>query len=160
LFAWKHAPSPVDWAGVIAAVCFGIALIVEVFLYQVKPERTWYEGRAAAESVKTLSWRYAVGGEPFNIGVASDAQVADLFLQQLRAVFDVVKELDLAPPNSSGEQITQGMRATRASSLQDRQGLYEKCRVEDQQDWYRDKALWNKRRANSWTIAMLLVEAG
>src|SRR5882672_7193854 len=62
LFTWKFSSSPVDWSGVLAASCFAMALVVEGFLYRSKPERTWYEGRAAAESVKTLSWRYAVGG--------------------------------------------------------------------------------------------------
>jgi hypothetical protein len=158
LFTWKYAPSPVDWGGVTAAFCFAVALIVEAYLYQAKPERTWYEGRAAAESVKTLSWRYAVGGQPFDIGGSPEPQVADLFLDQLKALFDVIKDLDLAPPTSSGEQITQNMRASRAASLADRKQFYERGRVEDQQNWYQRKALWNKGRAGGWTVAMLIVE--
>jgi hypothetical protein len=160
LFVWKYAPSPVDWAGVVAASCFAVALVVEAFLYQAKPERTWYEGRAAAESVKTLSWRYSVGGEPFNIGSLPEGQVADLFLEQLKYLFDVIRDLDLAPPSSSGEQITQKMRDARGASLADRKALYERGRVEDQQDWYQRKASWNKRRASAWTLAMLIVEIG
>jgi len=77
LFTWRYGSSPVDWSGVLAASLFGIALIVEAFLYEVKPERTWYEGRAAAESVKTLSWRYAIGGEPFNVRVDTDSRVVE-----------------------------------------------------------------------------------
>src|SRR4051812_48423561 len=53
-FTWKAKPAPTDWAGVLAAISFGIALVVEIYLLKNKPERTWYEGRAAAESVKTL----------------------------------------------------------------------------------------------------------
>ena len=30
-----------------------------------QPLTTWYEGRAAAESAKTLAWRYMVRAEPF-----------------------------------------------------------------------------------------------
>src|SRR5258708_7516405 len=106
LFTWKCGSSPVDWSGVLAALCFTLALAVEAFLYQTKPERTWYEGRAAAESVKTLSWRYAVGGEPFNVGDAEVA-VSNLFLGRLRSLFEVVKDLDLVAPTSSDQQITQ-----------------------------------------------------
>src|SRR5215831_19404405 len=64
LFVWRFGPSPVDWAGVLAIGCFAVVLFTEAFNYQTKPERTWYEARAAAESVKTLSWRYAVGEIP------------------------------------------------------------------------------------------------
>jgi hypothetical protein len=158
LFTWKFGSSPVDWSGVLAASCFAVALVVEGFLYQTKPERTWYEGRAAAESVKTLSWRYAVGGEPFNVDGGPEQAVADLFLARLRGLFDVVKDLDLVHPTSSDQQITQQMRDTRASSLPDRKAAYELGRVADQQDWYGRKANWNRNRASRWTEAMLAVE--
>jgi hypothetical protein len=149
----------VDWAGVFAASCFVLALIVEGYLQQAKPERTWYEGRAAAESVKTLSWRYSVGGEPFNIGAEPEPTVAELFLDQLKGLFEVIRDLDLVPPTSSGQQITQAMRDVRGSSLSDRKALYERARVADQQNWYQRKAAWNKSRASTWTAAMLVIEA-
>lgn len=117
LFTWKFGSSPVDWSGVLAASCFVIALVVEAFLYRDRPERTWYEGRAAAESVKTLSWRYGVGGEPFNIGVEAETAVAGLFLARLQSLFDVIKDLDLTAPTSSGGQITPRMRVVRALPL-------------------------------------------
>jgi SMODS and SLOG-associating 2TM effector domain 3/SMODS and SLOG-associating 2TM effector domain 1 len=158
LFTWKFSPPPVDWAGVLAASCFAVALVVEGYLYQATPERTWYEGRAAAESVKTLSWRYAVGGEPFNIGATPESVIADLFLEQLKDLFAVIKDLDLVPPTSSGEQITRAMRDARASLLIDRKAMYELGRVNDQQNWYQAKAIWNERRANYWTRGMLAVE--
>jgi hypothetical protein len=39
LFVWKPGQTPVDWAGVLAAVCFGVALLVEIYLLTSKPER-------------------------------------------------------------------------------------------------------------------------
>jgi type III secretory pathway component EscS len=157
LFAWEFGSSPVDWSGVLAAICFAAVLVIEGFLYQTKPERTWYEGRAVAESVKNLSWRYSVGGEPFNIGGDRQA-VDDLFLKQLNGLLDVVKDLDLVPPMSSDEQITKQMRDTRASSLGDRKATYEHGRVANQQDWYHGKAKRNRRDGTGWTIAMLAIE--
>jgi SMODS and SLOG-associating 2TM effector domain 3/SMODS and SLOG-associating 2TM effector domain 1 len=159
LFTWTLGISPVDWAGVLAASCFVVALVVEGYLYQARPERTWYEGRATAESVKTLGWRYAVGGEPFNMGVAPPRRVDDLFLEQLKGLFEVIKHLDLVPPSSSEQQITQRMRDVRALSFADRKAIYERGRVEDQQNWYQVKATWNKRRAARWTTIMLVTEA-
>jgi len=158
LFVWKGGASPVDWAGVCATCCFLIVLVVEGYILQAKPERTWYEGRAAAESVKTLSWRYAVGGEPFDIGQLPESKVENLFLDQLQSLFDVIRELDLVPPASSGQQITAAMHQVRALSLRERKKLYEKARVEDQQTWYQREAGWNRRRAHAWTAGMLAVE--
>ncbi len=155
---WKCGSSPVDWSGVLAASCFVIALVVEGFLYRAKPERTWYEGRAAAESVKTLSWRYGVGGEPFNVGVDEEKRVADLFLARLKSLFDVIKDLDLAAPTTSEGQITPRMREVRALPLAQRKDIYEHGRVEEQQKWYQAKANWNKRCANGWTRTMLAIE--
>jgi SMODS and SLOG-associating 2TM effector domain 3/SMODS and SLOG-associating 2TM effector domain 1 len=158
LFTWKFGSSPVDWLGVAAALCFALALFVEAFLYRNKPERTWYEARAVAESVKDLSWKYAVGGEPFNIGTYPETAVADLFLGRLNGLFEVVKDIDLLAPTSSDAQISRKMRDVRALSLAERQATYEKGRIADQQDWYQAKATWNRGRANGWTLAMLNFE--
>jgi hypothetical protein len=158
LFTWKYGSSPVDWSGVLAASCFVIALVVEGFLYRAKPERTWYEGRAAAESVKTLSWRYGVGGEPFNVVADEETHVADLFLARLNSLFDVIKDLDLAAPTSTEGQITPRMIEVRALPLAERKDIYEHGRVGEQQEWYQAKANWNKRYANDWTRVMLAIE--
>jgi hypothetical protein len=158
LFTWKCGSSPVDWSGVLAALCFVIALVVEGFLYRAKPERTWYQARAAAESVKTLSWRYAVGGEPFNVGADEENLVDDLFLGRLQSLFDIIEDLDLVAPTTSEGQITARMREVRALSLVERKDIYANGRVGEQQDWYRAKANWNKRYASRWTWAMLGIE--
>jgi hypothetical protein len=158
LLTWRHGTSPTDWAGVLAASCFIATLVVEGYLLRFTPERTWYEGRAAAESVKTLSWRYAIGGEPFNIGTRPETETEELFLTQLDEVLKVVKDLDLVAPTSSGEQISDAMRRVRGLSFAERKKIYEHDRVEDQQTWYAKKSAWNKTRASRWTGGMLLVE--
>lgn len=158
LFVWKSVPSPVDWAGVLAAVAFGVALLVEIYLLTSKPERIWYEGRAAAESVKTVSWRYMMGAEPFD-HTAQATKADQLFLHQLNDVLGVVKELDLVGDLANGEQITGLMRAVRAAPLTERKKIYEKNRVADQQSWYSRGAQSNRDLANRWAMAMLVIEA-
>lgn len=158
LFVWKFGPSPVDWAGVVGAICFGIALLVEVYVRTSKPERTWYEGRAAAESVKTLCWRYMMDAEPF-IREQQPVEADELFLRQLDDVLDVVKDLEVVADVTVGAQITDCMRAVRTAPLAERKKIYEQNRVGEQQAWYLQKAQWNRDRANRWSIAMLVVEA-
>jgi hypothetical protein len=46
--------------GGLAFLAFACALGAELFLATTSPLTTWYEGRAAAESAKTLAWRYMV----------------------------------------------------------------------------------------------------
>ena len=157
LFVWKVNHSPIDWAGLLAVICFAAALIVEGYLLKWTPERTWYEGRAAAESVKTLAWRYVMGAEPFNTDqTTSDAD--NLFLRQVDDVLGVVKELDVAPDAGVGEQISDAMRGVRSKPLAERKLIYEEDRVAEQQGWYSQKAHWNRDRANRWTMALLVVE--
>lgn len=158
LFVWKSAQYSIDWAGVLAAFFFGSALLVEIYLLTSKPERTWYEGRAAAESVKTLSWRYMMDAEPYNRDLAP-AEGDKLFLNQLDDVLGVVKELDLVTKGAVGEQITGTMRAVRSAALTERKKIYEEDRVGDQQSWYSRKAQWNRERSNRLTTAMLFIEA-
>lgn len=160
LFVWKVDSKVTDWAGVLAVISFATALIIETHLLRTRPDRTWYEGRAAAESVKTLSWRYSVGGEPFKIDTLAEREMDELFLDQLKAVITVLKELRISPPTSAKSQITKAMRLARSATLYERKQLYEESRVGKQQQWYQDKATWNAGRASFWTTWMLIVEVG
>jgi hypothetical protein len=157
LMVWRADASPVDWSGVLAALCFVIALVVEAYLLKSKPERTWYEGRAAAESVKTLSWRYIMGAEPFGIQRAA-AEVDTLFLRQLDDVLGVLKGLDLTPDGAVDQQISARMRELRAAPLAARKAAYDAERIGEQEQWYSRKAKENRDLAKRWQIAMLVFE--
>ncbi|MGJ4079492.1 DUF4231 domain-containing protein [Corynebacterium macclintockiae] len=43
----------------VTVVGFTTALIAEVLDHELKPTQKWYQGRALAESCKTLAWRFA-----------------------------------------------------------------------------------------------------
>ena len=158
IYTWKWGGSGIDWSGVLGSLCFVLALFVELFLYRLKPEQTWYQARAVAESVKDLSWKYAVGGEPFNIAADTEIDFNDLFLGRLNSLLEVVKDLDFIAPTSSEAQISQKMRDMRASPFDERKANYEKGRIADQQNWYQAKATRNRERAGGWTLSMLFFE--
>src|SRR3989338_4769470 len=42
-----------------------LSVILTFALDQQKYERKWYDGRAIAESIKTLTWRYMMNSEPY-----------------------------------------------------------------------------------------------
>jgi hypothetical protein len=147
-----------DLMGIGAAAAFGIAMLVRISLLNDRPERTWYGGRAAAESAKTLAWRYAVGGAPFQIGQDPD----EVDLAFTRRLEDILTDLDaasLVPPSGVEKQITPRMRELRAKSLEGRKEAYRVGRIEDQLQWYSGKAKWNKTRAERWNLLLISIEA-
>ena len=99
------------------------ALAAEFYVVYPKPDRLWYEGRAAAESVKTLHWRYMVGGKPFDIRLTTD-DADRAFVEALRDILHDLQDLDATPAITAEQQITDEMRRVRALTLKDRRGAY------------------------------------
>ena len=48
-------------AQLLALLC---ALGCSIYLFAIRPDRFWYAGRAVAESIKTITWRYVCRAEP------------------------------------------------------------------------------------------------
>lgn len=147
-----------DLFGVGAALAFLFAVIVESYLLRFKPERLWYQARAAAESAKTLTWRYAVGGHPFDIGIRPNSETDKLFSEQVDSILEVLRSFQVEAPPRTQAQIAPGLRLKRSGSLDERKELYEYGRVANQQKWYLDNAQVNAASAKRWTIGMLTVE--
>ncbi len=156
---WRLGSSQADWAGIAAAVAFVLAALLRIDLLRSRPERTWYDGRAAAESAKTLAWRYGVGGEPFRPDVLGDPEADRLFIARLNDILKDLRGIHLVPAGGTGDQITPAMKDLRKSLLDDRKHAYETGRIEDQQAWYAKKARWNEQRARAWNGLMLGLEA-
>jgi hypothetical protein len=135
--------------GFLSFVLFAGALLFSMLLATEAPSEGWYHARVSAELVKTLAWRFAVGGDPFPITLAErDADLA--FEQHLENVN--LGEIDW-PSGSQGEQITPRMRELRGSNLATRMRAYRRGRIEDQRDWYSSRATRNGRRARHWRSA-------
>ena len=142
-------------AGTVLALIGAIG--VEVWLLTEHPERTWYDGRALAESAKTLAWRFAVGGAPF--GAPLDSGTAE---RQLVAQLGTL--LQDAPPSGIGPSslppVTDEMRLLRAADFEQRRTAYIAERIDGQAEWYRVKAQYNLTQSRRWRIALLVVESG
>jgi hypothetical protein len=147
-----------DWAGVVAVVAFVLAAFAELAVLNLRPDRTWFDGRAVAESIKTLAWRYSVGGDPFGLA-GPDVEKADALL--VGRIDEVIKEFPgraLVPAREAGEYITESMRATRGKSLAERKGLYRQSRIDDQRRWYAGKAKSNDSLAQKWGFAIIAIQ--
>jgi len=148
----------VQWGALFAGVLFGMVGLVEATILTLQPERTWYQGRAVAESVKSLAWRYAVAGLPFGRLNMGAGNVDALLAQRFRQILTDFEDVHLVPLAAPSDEITQWMRSVRASSLATRKRVYQRQRIENQRAWYATNAVWNQRRSVSWSITLLVVQ--
>jgi hypothetical protein len=127
-------------------------------LRTVNPQAHWFEARAAAESVKTLAWKYTVRARPFG-GPADSPEVDEEYRAQVAEVLRAFEETGALPAGAVPE-ITDGMRELRAAGLVDRRTGYLRARVEGQRTWYLAKASASESQAVSWglgTVALMIL---
>jgi hypothetical protein len=155
MFTWQSGE--INYAALAGAFAFVFAGVVRVQIQLTNPTRTWYLGRAASASAKTLTWRYACGGDPFPVEMSAAA--ADrLFVERLHDIVVDLHGLKIIQA-AEADEITDWMRDVRQQPLADRKDIYAKGRIGDQQAWYSSKARWNTSRARRWGAALLLLEA-
>ena len=148
-FGWPNA----TYGAIVSAALFLLTLSILVWLKVQKPEDTWYNGRAVAESVKTRTWRWVMKAEPYEQDLPN-GQIEIEFLSDIKEILNqnmaISSSLEWNP--SLGEAISNEMRTTRALPLPDRLATYKKGRIEDQLAWYSKKSLLNRKRAKQWFI--------
>ncbi len=132
---------PSKGLSVAVVVLLVAGLLGTIALLQEGPEVDWYRGRAMAESVKTLSWRYMMCAEPYTRGVPIDEADARL-VQELGALLKVDLQLSRGLNLRDGNQvqITAKMREVRSSDMRSRKAFYLSFRLRDQKGWYSRKA--------------------
>jgi hypothetical protein len=157
LFTWRTAGG--DLAGIGAATAFVVALLAELYLLQARPDRLWYDGRAVAESAKTLAWRYLVGGSPFGREEVNEREADKLLLDRFRQITGSLGGAHLVPITGAAEQISPALRRYRSLPLEERRELYRNGRIGGQQAWYARTARWNERRATQWSLVLTTLEA-
>jgi len=140
----------------IAFVAFLAAGTCEITLAVRRPDRVWYEGRAAAESVKTLAWRYMMCAESYEEGTPD---VDRRFIREIFEVLDDLGTIVVAPATGTDVQITTKMREIRALPFDDRRRVYLEHRIREQQTWYSVKATSNGTRGRYWVGASVVLEA-
>ena len=155
IFSWRVGKGHVDVFGVLGVVAFVIATVVEVNSWKSRPDKGWYDGRAVAESAKTLAWKFAVCALPFPHEMdLTDARRA--LVDRFKSVQNAFPGLELEP--MSAHAISDWMLEQRMSNLGDRRQSYLSARIADQKDWYTTKAALSKKRAKQWRAVLVLFE--
>ncbi|CAM3214840.1 DUF4231 domain-containing protein [Moritella viscosa] len=152
---------PTNLIGALAsASLFSITLCILIWLKVQKPEDTWYNGRAVAESVKTRTWRWVMKAEPYDNDV-SDEQIRKEFFLDLKSILDQNRSLSahLQSDKTNGDAISIQMTNIRSLPFEERLNIYKDERVKNQGDWYAKKSLFNKRRAKQWFVVSVILHA-
>lgn len=140
------------WAICQAMVLLG-ALACAIYLFAGRPDQRWYGGRAVAESIKTLTWRYASRAEPFDNSNDIDRHQFGL---KLKAIIDQNKEVSrLLTTHLDEEQISSVLDSHRSCTVDDRLNFYRQHRIVEQQSWYANKAATNRRMVKVFFIALI-----
>lgn len=155
-FYWAKAP----YGAFASAAFFLVTLGILIWIKVKKPDDTWYNGRAVAESIKTRTWRWMMKAEPYGNNVP-DEQIHNEFLSDLKTILEQNRSLSssLEWNPTFGEGISDEMKAIRKLSLQERTNIYIKERIDDQSVWYSKKSLFNKRRAKQFFIASIVLHS-
>lgn len=148
------ANSPFAEVAILQAMVLVGALACAIYLFMGRPDRQWYGGRAVAESIKTLTWRYISRAEPFD---HTDAIDSHEFRLKLRAVVDQNKEVaSLLTTHLAAEQIAPELERLRQAQAIDRLEYYRSHRIIEQQTWYAKKAAANKRMVRRFYIGLFV----
>ncbi|WP_454866742.1 DUF4231 domain-containing protein [Pseudomonas lini] len=144
-------------SAVVQAVLLAGAMASSVYLALVRPERLWYSGRAVAESIKTLVWRYVSRAEPFH---EADDVSKKLLLEKLKQVVKQNKAIsDKLITHLKEKQISDMMVQLRSGSFDERRNTYIQHRINDQLAWYEKKATFNKRASSRFFATLVLINA-
>jgi hypothetical protein len=147
---------PTAWFGAIQIVCLLSSMGLTIFLAHQRPQRVWYETRALAESIKTVTWRFVMRAEPYCL---PDAEARRHLCENIRRILSDNRGSRHAVAYSDGEQITDKMNEVRALPFDGRKSIYESRRIIEQLSWYRKKAKLNDKLSRRWFTLLIGLQA-
>lgn len=132
--------------------------IASTLLFFLEPEKNWYIGRAVSESVKTLTWRYIMRSEPFNID--DEALARKNFIERVGDITKKVNKDGFTPKKNKqhSDIVTQGMENIRKLNFLSRKKEYEVYRIDDQIGWYSKKAMTNRNYARFFSSLIIIFQ--
>ncbi|MCX4536022.1 MULTISPECIES: DUF4231 domain-containing protein [unclassified Streptomyces] len=140
----------------VGALAYLGVLVTTYVASRRKAKSHWQLNRSAAEFIKSMCWRYAVHGSPFDTGTqhpeAVFANRLEEGLQELRKVGWVDPRDEM---NDAGSGlITESMRELRSRAFTVRKETYVRDRLIEQRRWYRRRQQVSRRGAFVWSSAI------
>ncbi|WP_183497347.1 DUF4231 domain-containing protein [Neolewinella aquimaris] len=157
VYSYSHTETK-QWLNVVSGLILLATLIITIVIRHNRFEKFWYEGRALAESVKTISWRYMTRSETFETG---EGNVDKIFIDRITELKDEFNSLVPVMKNNllSLPFITQKMKDVRDATLDERINHYRLYRIQDQINWYSRKAEFNRNLSNQYFWLLIISQA-
>ncbi|MET9207872.1 MULTISPECIES: DUF4231 domain-containing protein [Streptomyces] len=141
-----------------AAVLAYLGVLFTTYLASRRKAKShWQLNRSAAEFIKSLCWRYAVHGSPFD---TSAQHPEALFASRLEEGLQELRKVGWTDPRETmtekdGAVITESMRELREKAFTVRKETYVRDRLIEQRRWYRRRRLVSRRGALVWSGAIV-----
>lgn len=134
---------------ILSATLFVISKIFD-------PLKLWYNGRAVAESVKSMTWKWMMAAEPYHNNIletASKEFQGDLhkLLKQNETIFSHYHD-----DEGFYYSISDKMKEVRNAPTKDKLSFYNLNRIKDQLEWYRKKAKTLRTTYIKYSIIVVL----
>ncbi|MFB7550971.1 DUF4231 domain-containing protein [Streptomyces sp. NPDC056154] len=142
----------------VSVLAYAGVLITTYLSARRKAKSHWQLNRSAAEFIKSMCWRYAVHGSPFDTHTQHPEAV---FANRLEEGLQELRKVGWADPRDltadSGGLITESMRELRNKAFTVRKETYVRDRLIEQRSWYRRRQEVSRRATLVWstTIAVL-----
>ena len=144
-----------SWGGWLSAIAFVSSLLTTALWMFRRTETDWYDGRAGAESTKSMTWKFAVGGQPYGVDERDAETRYRGDVEGLIAEFNRLGSSLHAPAHPGG---TSPLMDLRMESLQERRDIYREQRISDQRDWYARRASEHRASARRWQTVMVCAQ--
>lgn len=133
-------------AALLAALFFAGTLIANFMIRLRQYDRDWYQGRALAESIRSITWKYMMNADPYN-SVLGEDDSERRYLSDLHEILAIAPKLSALGDvtNTPTVRITPSMRGIRAAALAKKKEFYAKFRIEEEWQWYSRKAAAHAR---------------
>ncbi|MDN3293483.1 DUF4231 domain-containing protein [Streptomyces ficellus] len=149
-------------AGALSAVAYAGVLLATYRASGRRAKSHWQLNRSAAEFIKSMCWRYAVHGAPFD---ANCPDPEGEFLARLEDGLSELRKVGWADPRESGtadaraELITPAMRMLRAKPFRVRKETYVRDRLIEQRNWYHRRTVVSRRATTLWSVTISMLTA-
>lgn len=141
-------------SSIIQAFIIAFVFYCSYILYSQRPDQKWYGARALAESLKTISWRYVTKAEPFH-----EKSSDELFESTVKEMIEQNTEIKKYMLPKATPIISTKMKEFRNSEFLIRKKRYKLERIENQFNWYTNKAKFNIKRSEIFFIILLSINA-
>lgn len=134
-----------------------VFLIFVLVVFSIKRcfdfENKWYKYRALTESIKTITWRFAMKAEPFSsCSELSDAKQFHKYIESSISGANYALKTKLVSSENYGNDAVENLRLIRSEGYELRRDFYVENRIIDQRNWYTSKFIFNKRKAKQWFV--------